>query len=323
MNSLDLMAVEPYILSSNISDKSFLVYGAPATRKTTVGAGFPDHIAAVTERGYKFIPNIMKVHIENWNDWKRFVRELERAEVQEKYKIVMVDRVDTLYTFCYNFICAAKGVTDAGDVAFGKVWRAIRYEFEKSFNKIDSMGWGLYLTAHEEIMVDDAQNYKGTKVDLDKRPAAIIRGLVDFILHLKKEIKDGEPKNSTNMSVYAYSQSSDADTKSRLRYFPERFEFTYENLERHIVEGQNKLQEVSGIKMRIKNRDVLVKRPFAEVKENVLTMAQALLDSGDNKKISDFKLMMVENIPKGMRMSEMADSFYDTFVLMETFLIDL
>ena len=101
-------------------------------------------------------------------------------------------------------------------------------EFEKTINSIPQRGYGLVMVAHSDEL-NDEKNGLTVKVDIDKRPSAVIKGLADFILYTRKEAKDGNPDE---MTVYAYSSTKNEriEVKSRARFFPKRFEFTYENL---------------------------------------------------------------------------------------------
>ena len=152
------------------------------------------------------------------------------------------------YQMCYQYMLTQMGVSEPGEAgAYGMGWKKIRNEFETVVRSIVQKGYGLVMLAHsDEIEKEDKVKKTKTtvvKIDIDKRPDMIIKGLADFVFFLHKEIKDGTTDVPT---VYAYSQLVDIDTKSRSRYFSPRFEFTYENLQFEMEKAIQKQYEVEG-----------------------------------------------------------------------------
>jgi len=225
---IDLINIKPYQVTSSLLDKIFLLYGEPGTRKTTVATGDVEHTLLLAfEIGYKFIPGVYAVNVTNWVTFKQALAQLDNPDVKAKFKILAVDTVGLAYKACISYVCAQKGVEEIGKIPYGQGYTMVKNEFEKVINSIPQRGYGLILVAHS----DEVNDEKGltVKVDIDKRPSAVIKGLADFILYTRKEPKDGNPEE---MTVYAYSSTKNEhiEVKSRARFFPKRFEFTYENL---------------------------------------------------------------------------------------------
>ena len=228
---IDIKNIEPNVVTASMHDKIWLFYGPPGTWKTTVATGNPQRTLLIAyEIGYKFIPNVKAVNASNWHALKDVIRQLNDPEAQEMYDTIVVDTIGLAYKACMNFITAKKGVTEIGEIPYGQGYAMAKNEFEKTISSIPQMGYGLILIAHSDEL-NDEKNGVSVKVDIDKRPSSVIKGMADFILYTRKESKDNATEKD-QQAVYAYSETSNPniEVKSRARFFPKRVEFTYENI---------------------------------------------------------------------------------------------
>jgi hypothetical protein len=141
------------------------------------------------------------------------------------------------------------------------------------------MGYGLVLIAHADEMEDNG-NIR-SKVDIDKRPAAIIKGLADFIFYVRKEYRDDAEATVKNQTVYAYSQLVEIESKTRSRYFAPRFEFTYENLQLEMKKAIEEQKKVEGIVTVQASESLheLQEEDFDQLKLDVLNLARELMET--------------------------------------------
>lgn len=238
---IDLKKLERHVVNSSPRDKIFLYYGPPGTRKTTVATGEPETtLLAAYEIGYKFIPNVYAVNLSNWHGFKDLVRQLADEDIKKKFQTVAIDTIGLAYKACISYICALKGVTEIGQIPFGQGYSLAKNEFEKVLGTISQLGYGLVMIAHSDEL-NDEKNGISVKVDIDKRPSSVIKGMADFILYTRKELKEG----SEEMTVFAYSESKNPniEVKSRARFFPKKIEFTYENIMQGLAEAITKQDE--------------------------------------------------------------------------------
>ena len=241
----NILEILPHQVTSSPLDKVWLLYGEPGTRKTTVAVGEKDQTLLLAfEVGYKFIPGVYAVNLNSWIALKQYLNQLDDPKVKEKFKTIAIDTIGLAYKACVNYVCAQKGVADIGDIPYGKGYSMAKNEFEKVINSIPQRGFGLVMVAHSDEL-NDEKNGVSVKVDIDKRPSSVIKGLADFILYSRKEQKDNNPEE---MTVYAYSEtkSEKIEVKSRARFFPKRFEFTYQNLLEALEEAIQKQDEFFG-----------------------------------------------------------------------------
>lgn len=320
---MDLLNIKPNTVSESLNDKIFLFYGEQGTRKTTVAGNFDDSIIAAFEIGYKFISGAMAQPIQTWTEFRTFLRNLRKEEVKARYKTVVIDTVTIAYSMCTDYVLAPLGVSDPGDLGYGKGWRAIRKEFEKAIMSIPQMGYGLVLIAHADEMQEEATGNVKAKVDIDKRPAAIIKGLADFIFYTRKEYRDDAEATPENLTVYAYSGLMDIESKSRSRYFAKRFEFNYENLEREMrkaIEEQKKIEGVTTVAE--KDSPYLIpEENFEQLLQDVIDLAAKLLDSSASDQVSR---LIIGHLPSGIeRLSDLSPIHSKVLAILQEELLDI
>jgi len=300
---IDVKNIEGNVVTSSMHDKIWLFYGPPGTWKTTVATGNPERTLLVAyEIGYKFIPNVKAVNATNWHALKDVIRQLQDPEVQEMYDTIVIDTIGLAYKACMNFVIAKKGVTEIGEIPYGQGYAMAKNEFEKTISTIPQLGYGLVLIAHSDEL-NDEKNGISVKVDIDKRPSSVIKGMADFILYARKEKK--ENGEGDEQSVYAYSESSNPniEVKSRARFFPKRIEFTYENvlaaLDYAIIKQDEFYQTKS---VDAPNFDIYKEEEvdLTELQEEIVTLARGLMDTAMADKVNT----ILQKELKGVRVSE-------------------
>jgi hypothetical protein len=300
---IDLKNIQPYQVTSSPLDKIFLIYGEPGTRKTTVAVGDTEHTLLLAfEIGYKFIPGVYRVDIPNWVALKQALAQIDDPEVKAKFTTIAIDTIGLAYKACISYICAQKGVEEIGKIPFGQGYSMAKNEFEKTINSIPQRGYGLVLVAHSDEM-NDEKNGVSVKVDIDKRPSAVIKGLADFILYTRKEVKDG---TTDEMTVYAYSSTKNEhiEVKSRARFFPKRFEFTYQNLLAGLklaIEEQDKFFNIKSVeKPNFASYQINDTVDIKEIQGQVLELATMLFETSASDLAEN---VIKENLP-GIRIRE-------------------
>lgn len=306
---VNLLDVQPNIVTPELSNKIWLFYGEMGTRKTSIACSFPNHILFAYDIGYKFINGAMPVPMQTWADFKMAVQQLDKPEVKEKYKVAVIDTIGMAYTACYTYMLTQMGVRDPSEVPFGMGWKKIRTEFETVLRSICQKGYGLIMLAHsDEVEKEDKvskEKVLAVKIDTDKRPQLIIKALADFVFYLHKEVKDG---TDNELTVYAYSNLEDIDTKSRARFFSERFEFTYENLQFEMDQAIRKLYESENktipTQVEYKNPYAPEEVNFNQLLDTTINTAKLLIENGYEIEVNELLL----NVFAGQRLSEVKET---------------
>lgn len=260
---MSILDLKPNKINNAVNNKIFLFYGEQETWKTTMGTKFPGHIIAAFEIGYQFIDGAIGYPINTWYDFTLMLRELDTPAAKERYKTVVIDTIGLCYRSCYKAVCDREEVKDPGEIGFGKGWRAIKDEFERAIYSITQMGYCLVMLAHatEKETVEEfinpntnkieKRNNIVVKIDIDKSPAALIKGMSDLILYCRKEYDD-----DGNPSVFAYSNLQNIETKRRPRYFPERILFTYGELIKGLDYAVKKQAEEEKLGYQVETEDI-------------------------------------------------------------------
>ena len=311
--AINLDDVKPNVVTADPVSKIWLFYGEMGTRKTSVACSFPDHLLIAYDIGYKFINGANALPVQNWNDFKSAVRQLNNDKNKERFKTVIIDTAGKAYQACYKFMCNQMGVSDPAEAGkYGIGWKKIRDEFETTIYSIAQMGYGVIMLAHsDEVEKEDPttkQKYIQTKIDTDRRPEIIIKQMADFVFYLHKEAHEttGLP------TVYAYTNLVQIDTKSRSRYFSPRFEFTYENLcaelESAVAEqykAENLVRPTEHIEI---NPYVQEQISFSDLQAKVIALAQELLGNETNTAVIDATTKLLTDMFKGTPISQVVAS---------------
>lgn len=324
---MNLLDIKPNVVSKSVAGKYFLFYGDPSTRKTSVAAKFPGALILATEIGYSMIPGVHAVNIPSWGEFRNVIRELKRPEVKNKYQTIVIDTVGLLTDMCMKFILETNNVNELGDIPWGQGWNKFKKEFRTQMNNIAQLGYGVVFIAHSDTKRDN-ESGKITSATpmMDKKPRESVIALVDFILFVQKEAKDNNPDETT---VYAYSKlPSQIESKTRARYLAPRFEFTFENLEKEIVNAIEMLEKEEGgevVTNEVINHHLeaaeAVNLSFEALKEQTLEIAKELLSANDDRTVS--ATSAIGSIMKGVRVSEATALHYDQLVALRETLIDI
>lgn len=244
---------------------------------------------------------------------KQFVRELRRPEVRDIYETVVLDRADVTYVYCYDYVLQQLGINDPSEKGYGVGWKKIEREFTQTMNRIEAEGYGIVFISHDKDILNQKMEYVGTKIKLESQAANVIRGMTDFIFNLRKEAVNGY------QTVIAYSDLISVETKTRARYFTDKFEFTYENLEKELRIAIEKQVKIEGITVAVQERRALEERSFDTIRDNVLRMV-AECSEKESPYLEEIT-QLVRNQLQGKRISSVTDAFYEQMLVIETFLL--
>lgn len=63
---IDILNIQPTVISRDLKGKYILLYGLPKTGKTSMAAHFPNNLLVAFEKGYNAIDGISAVDINRW-----------------------------------------------------------------------------------------------------------------------------------------------------------------------------------------------------------------------------------------------------------------
>ena len=192
---IDLLAIQPHKISTDLSSYCSLVYGVPKVGKTTFMHELfgDDMLLLATEKGYLARAGIFAIDIPRWKEFMDTIRALKKPEVKERYKVIVIDTVDLLYEMAVKHVLMVNGIDKLGDIPYGGGYKMVDDLFKDALLEIQGMGYGLAFISHSVSETNEETGQSKYKPSLNKRGALIVNKMVDVIgfAYLKKS-DDGE-----------------------------------------------------------------------------------------------------------------------------------
>lgn len=243
--AIDILNLEPTVISRDLKGKYILVYGKPKTGKTTLASRFPKNLLIAFEKGYNAIDGIKAIDINKWADFKLVLRQLEKKEAQEMYDTITIDTTTIAYEMCEQYICAQHGVQTIADIPWGQGYTATKKEFEKCLRKITMLGYGLVLISHIETRKEKLSDDNEIEIlapSMPKRCYEVVNQIVDIIGYISTEWDD-----DGNSVRWLYTrQTPTVMAGSRFKYLAPKIKLGYDELVKAINEAIDKQRDVDG-----------------------------------------------------------------------------
>lgn len=312
--AIDLLNLQPSVISKDLREKYILLAGQPKIGKTEFCSMAPDALIFAFEMGTNARPGAMVQPIEKWSDFKLALRQLEKPEVKTKFATICIDTVGIAYDICEKYICAQNGVQKIGDIPYGGGYAALSKEFESSLRKITMLGYGLIMTCHLKESADDNGNVIGYKPDLNNRCLKIVNGLVD-IIGVITQTWDDEGNSERWIQTRA---SKTVQAGSRFRYLEPKIKFGYKEFVDALARAIE-AEEANGATVVDKiERTSEEKVDFATLMKEAKELWSKLVGTGDdaNEEVANTILKKVEIIMgHRMKISEFTEDQVDLLAL--------
>lgn len=252
MAGVDILNLEPSVISKDLRGKFLCIYSLPKVGKTSLACQFPKNLLLGFEHGWNAISGAMAVDIKKWTDLKLVLRQLEKPEAQEKYNTITIDTVGIAWDLCEQYICAQNGVQSISEIPWGGGYSAAKKEFENCLRKITQLGYGLVIIAHVDKRVEKRADDSEVEIlgpAIPKRAYDVVNQLVDIIGYI--DITWNEDGTSER---WLYTRKTPTVMAgSRFKYLAPKIKFGYQELVDAIVEAIQKSEELDGAKIVEKN----------------------------------------------------------------------
>lgn len=237
---IDLLAIEPNKVSTDLSGYVTYIFGAPKVGKSSLAAKMPKALMLATEPGWHAIPGIIAQDIHTWGEFKQVVRELRKPEVHEKFQSIIVDTYDIAVTICEKYICQREGVDNISDLAYGKGTRMVKNELEDTLRSIVQMGYALFIIAHDRDKTFKKQNgeeYNQIVPSISPSYNEVAANMADIYAYAHSEILE----DGTSVSMLTLrSPDNSVATGCRFKYIDNEIPFTYDALSKALVRAIEK-----------------------------------------------------------------------------------
>ena len=243
--AIDLLNLQPTVISRDLKGKYILIYGKPKTGKTTLASKFPKNLLLAFEKGYNAIDNIYVQDINNWSEFKQVLRQLKRPEVQEQYHTITIDTTTIAYEMCENYICQQNAVQSISEIPWGGGYAATKKEFESCLRQITMMGYGLVLISHIETRKEKGADDTEIEIlapSMPKRCYEVVNQIVDIIGYIATEWDDV----GTSQRYLYTRQTPTVMAGSRFPYLAPKIKLGYKELVDAINDAIDKQRELDG-----------------------------------------------------------------------------
>ena len=310
MAVIDILAIQPQVISRDLRSKYLLLAGAPKIGKTEFCTMAPDALVLAFEIGTNARPGAMIQKIDTWSTFKLVLRQLEKAEAKEKFSTICIDTVAIAYDLCEQFICAQNGVQKIGDIPYGGGYAALSKEFDSALRKITMMGYGLIMTCHLKENADEDGKVVGYKPDLNNRCLKIVNGLVDIIGVITQTWNEqGESQR--------WIQTRSTPTivaGSRYKYLAPRIPFGYHEFLDALGKAIDKEQENGAVVTDTAPIDTFEKLDYKAIRAEASELWQQLVEKDpENASIILKKVEIIFGRP--IKLSEITEDQVDLFNL--------
>ena len=245
--AIDILNIEPSVISRDLKGKYVLVYSQPKVGKTSFAASFPRNLLLAFEKGYNAIGGVRAVDINKWSDAKLVLRQLEKAEAKAMYDTVTIDTVSIAWSLCEEFICAQQGVQKINEIPWGQGYTQLTQEFEAFLRKITMLGYGLVLITHVDVRRETVDNneIEFYSPSLNKRCYPICNRIVDIIGYIDQEWDE----NGNGERWFYTRKTPTIMAGSRFKYLAPKIKFGYTELVNAITEAIEMSEKLDGAKV--------------------------------------------------------------------------
>ena len=245
--AIDILNIEPSVISRDLKGKYVLVYSQPKVGKTSFAASFPRNLLLAFEKGYNAIGGVRAADINKWSDAKLVLRQLEKPEAKAMYDTVTIDTVSIAWSLCEEFVCAQAGVQKINEIPWGQGYTQLTQEFEAFLRKITMLGYGLVLITHVDVRRETVGNneIEYYSPSLNKRCYPICNRIVDIIGYI-----DVTWDENGNGERWFYTRKTPTIMAgSRFKYLAPKIKFGYEELVNAIADAIEMSEKLDGAKV--------------------------------------------------------------------------
>lgn len=301
MGKISIMDIQPTRLCKDLRGRFVEIFGREKSGKTSTAVMWPKPLLCAFEKGYNALVNVYAADIDSWSTFKDICRQLKKDEAKAKYETIIIDTVGIAYSMCEDFVKNQHGVTEIGEIPWGRGFKMLREEFEKTFRELSKQGYAIVFIAHSKSKLTDVTDKDGNRLeqispDLPPACAQAVNGLVDVIAYLGVEYD--EQRTATRWLYLRETPTIFAG--SRYRAIKPKIPLSYDGLVKAVADAMEEEARITGTEFiseqELDKQAVEKERTFQEVMEEARQVwgnYLALASSDEDKDIRLSTMQMV------------------------------
>lgn len=314
--AINLLDIEPTVVSRDLRGKIVMFYGEPKTGKTTTAVKFPKSLLLAFEKGYNALNNVMAQPINKWSEFKQVLKQLKEPGVQAKFETIIVDTADIMWDLAEKYVVQRESVEKIGDIPFGGGYKMVESEVDECLRSIALMDYGLVMISHaedKEFTDESGESYQKIVPTLPKKARKIVTRMADIIGY-SRTIQDEEGNTTVNLYMRGTPRF---EAGSRWKHTPQVIEFNYQNLVDAIADAIDKQEKEDGVTATDTHVNLYKetsKYDFNDVKQEINTTIKSILEDDEDNATKITKIVD-KHLGKGRRIAEAEEEQVDMLVL--------
>lgn len=279
--AIDLMSLEPTVITKDLSNKFILLAAPFKYGKTTFMCNIPGALILSFEPGLNARAGVYAQKISSWSEFKVVCKQLQRAEVREKFKCICFDTIEIAANLCQEYICARAGVQSMADVGYGKLYKEYENEFSKAIRSISLLGYGMIFACHTEvknISVGEDAVIERIQPKLERRAFDVINGLSDVI---GVGVMEFDEKGNQKRVLYT-SETPTVRAGNRFTYFPPKIDFSYGAVLKSLTEAIEMEERLNNAKVVDKVDNSIEKLDYKTLRAEAFELWNTIVGTGED-----------------------------------------
>lgn len=247
MAKVSIMDIQPTRLCKDLRGRFVEIFGREKSGKTSTAVMWPKPLLCAFEKGYNALVNVYAADIDTWSTFKDICRQLKKDDAKERYQTIIIDTVGIAYSMCEDYVKNQHGVTEIGEIPWGRGFKMLREEFEKTFRDLSKQGYAIVFIAHSKSKLTDVTDKDGNRLEqispnLPAACAEAVNGLVDVIAYLGVEYD--EQRNATRWLYLRETPTIFAG--SRYRAIVPKIPLSYDGLVKAVADAMEEEARITG-----------------------------------------------------------------------------
>lgn len=301
MAKIDLAQIQPTRLCKDLRGRFVEIFGREKAGKTSTAVMWPKPLLCAFEKGYNALVGVYAADIDNWSTFKDICRQLKKPEMKERFETVIIDTTGIAFSMCEDFVKQQHGVTEISEIPWGRGFKALREEFEKTFRELSKQGYAIVFIAHSKTKLTDVTDKDGNRLEqispnLPAACAEAVNGLVDVIAYLGVEYDENR-----NASRWLYLRETPTIfAGSRYRAIVPKIPLSYDGLVKAVADAMEEEARITGTAFvseeEMNKQPVEKERTFREVMEDARQIWGEYLEKASSDEDKDIRLNTMQMI---------------------------